>query len=323
MNLLEAFATGNLEGVEPKIPQHIVTAISNVFVFEKVVYKIYKNDNQFFNENFNDLSQKSGRFLFTRKDFEWNNKLSPEVYRELKGVVLDNGLVRFEDAHDSADELVIVMNKVDMSDGLLARLVDNRISKEDCYQIGFQLGQRIVKIQHIFPYNLYDDFTPRYKDLSAWATGVKEVPVDEVNKYLAFIKDFLETHKEEFLNSKNLVGLCLDIHADNAVYSNGAFLPIDTYSPKEAWLHGYRFINIYRVASDIYAFLGKDHFEEVLRGYEEATKEKLPRDHDKFLIIYCELIMWPYQYMLSEKEKWRIEIAEKYHTFLKHIFKNT
>ncbi|MFA6354472.1 MAG: hypothetical protein WCX12_02190 [Candidatus Paceibacterota bacterium] len=323
MNLVEAFAEGKLSGSKSEIPQHIVTAISNVFIFKNVVYKIYKSDNQFFNENFNDLSQKSGRFTFTRKDFEWNNKLSPEIYTELKGVTLDGDTAKFTESSDESEELVIVMNKVSASDGLLKKLIDNRISKEDCHQIGFQLGQRIIKIQRIFPYDLYDDFIPRYKDLVAWATGVKEVPVDEAKKYLDYVKKFLESHREEFKNSKDLVGLCLDIHADNAAYINGTLLPMDTYSPKEDWLHGYRFINIYRVASDIYAFLGKDAFEEVLCGYEEATKEKLPREQDKFLIIYCELIMWPYQYMLSEKEKWRIDIAEKYHSFLRDIFENT
>lgn len=320
MNMLEAFKEGRVAG-ESVIPDHIVSAISNLFVFGNKVYKIYKNDNQFFNGNFNDLSNKSGRFLFTRKDFDWNNKLSPEIYTEIKGAVMRDDTVMFTDPTDDSEELVIVMNKIDMSDGLIKRLVENRISIEDCYQIGFQLGQRIMKVQQVFPLSLYEDFISRYKDLTAWALEVKEIPAERVNEYLVFIKDFIEIHKDEFENSTNLMGQCLDIHADNAVYTSGKLLPIDTYSPKADWLHGYKFINIYRVASDIYAFLGKEAFEQVLRGYEEATGEKLPRDKDKFMIIYCELIVWPYQYMLSEKEPWRIDVAKKYGIFIDKIFK--
>jgi hypothetical protein len=107
------------------------------------------------------------------------------------------------------------------------------------------------------------------------------------------------------------------------VLTGKTFLPIDTYAPKEAWLHGYKFINIYRVATDIYAFLGKQYFEKVLKGYEKATHQTLPRNYDKFLIVYCELITWPYQYMLSEKEPWRLEVAKKYGTFLEKIFNDS
>lgn len=320
MTILDAFKSGKIAG-ESTIPNHIVTAISNLFVFENKVYKIYKSDSQFFNENFNDLSKKSGRFLFTRKDFEWNNKLSPEIYTELKGIILKDGVVVLMEPTDDSEELVIVMNKVDMSEGLINRLIENRISIEDCYQIGFQLGERVMKVQKIFPLSLYEDFISRYQDLNAWILSVKEIPSDKARKFLDFIKDFIEAHKNEFESSNGLMGQCLDVHADNIVYADGKLLPIDTYSPKEDWLHGYKFINIYRVASDIYAFLGKEAFEQVLQGYEEATGEKLPREKDKFMIIYCELIVWPYQYMLSEKEPRRLDVAKKYEVFINQIFK--
>jgi aminoglycoside phosphotransferase family enzyme len=320
MTILEAFIRGNVNGHEGKVPLHVVTAIANVFVFENKVYKLYKNDNQFFNENFNNLSSKEGRFAFTRKDFEWNHKLSPEIYTELKGVELVGGNVMFIEPTDEVEELVVVMNKVDMSDGLLKRLVENQISIEDSYQIGYQLGQRVQKIQKVFDISLYEDFAARYTDLEAWLLSVPEIPKEEAKMYLGYVHDYIESHKEEFESSKGLVGQCLDVHADNAVYTNGVLLPMDTYAPKEAWVHGYKFINIYRLASDIYVFLEKEAFEQTLKGYEESTGEKLPREQDKFLILYAELITWPYQYMMAEKEKWRIDIAEKYRLLLKEVF---
>ena len=321
MTIVNAFISGNSNELGKTKPQHIVTAISDVFVFEKIVYKIYKNDSAFFNENFNDLSKKDKRFLFTRKDFEWNNLLSPEVYIALRGVVLKGEDIEFVEPTDEADELVIVMNKVDMSNQLVKRLVDNTISLDDCYEIGRQFGERekqLPKLQS--EKTAYSDFLTRYEDLRPWILSVTDISKEDAEKYLNFIKDFIDEHKSE-LDSMDLMGVCVDVHADNAVLTGKEFLPIDTYAPKEAWLHGYKFINIYRIATDVYAFLGKSAFEKVLEGYEKSSGRTLPRSYDKFLVTYCELITWPYQYMLAEKEPWRLSVAEKYGAFIKSLFK--
>lgn len=321
MNIVETFLNSKIEGLENEKPKHIVTTISDVFVFDSKVYKIYKSDNEFFNKNFNDLSNKKKRFLFTHKDYEWNNRLSPEIYINLKGVNLKGDQVEFVDPGDISQELVIEMNRVDMSNQLLKRLVEDRISLTDCYQIGKQFGERVPHLPKLEPINTaYEDFLSRYEDIRPWMGSVeKYIPKEEAQKYLSYIKDFIESHKGE-LDSKDLMGTCMDIHADNAVFVGGVFLPIDTYAPKEAWLHGYKFINIYRLATDVYAFLGKKHFEEVLRGYQDSTGEILPRQYDKFLIIYSEMISWPYHYMLFEKESWRLEVAKKIKILLEDLF---
>ncbi|GMU74258.1 MAG: hypothetical protein AMXMBFR44_4550 [Candidatus Campbellbacteria bacterium] len=318
MDILSAFKEGKVDG-ENSTPEHIVTGISNIFVFETKAYKLYKSDSQFFNENFNDLSKKENRFSFTRKDFEWNNRLSPEIYTQLKGVVVSDGRVKFVDPTDSVEELVIVMNKIDMSDQVIRKLVDNQLSLNDCYEIGKQFGERSLKLPPAsVNITAYKDFLTRHHDEAAWIKSVKEVPEDEADKYLTFVKDCIEKYRE-ILESSNQIGLCLDVHADNAIYTNGTFLPIDTYAPKEAWLYGFKNINIYRIATDFYVFLGEEAFNEVIRGYEDATGQKLPRDWDTFMVVYCEIIMWPYQYMLAEKQPWRKDIAEKHHTFLRSL----
>ena len=43
------------------------------------------------------LFVKENRFSFTRKDFEWNNRLSPEIYTDIKGVILEDGEVILTD----------------------------------------------------------------------------------------------------------------------------------------------------------------------------------------------------------------------------------
>lgn len=321
MNATNAFLSGQILNTAEE-SKHVVTAISNIFVFKDKAYKIYRADSQFFNENFNDLSNKENRFDFTRKDFEWNHRLSPEIYIDLKGVFSDGEKLYLDDPSGSAEELVIVMNSIDMSNQVIRKLIDGKMGLNDCYQVGKQFGERILT----FPkpdvgVTAYEDFLSRYTDMIAWVKSVKEVDQDEASIYLDFVKDFIENKKEE-LNSKELMSLCFDVHADNAIYTDGKFLPIDTYAPKAAWLYGFKNINIYRVATDFYMFMGKEAFDEVIRGYEEATNQKLPRDWDKFMIFYCELIMWPYQYMLSEKEPWRIEIAKKHQAFLRDINTN-
>lgn len=319
MNIIEAFLKGNSPELANKEPKHIVTVVSNVFVFDKKAFKIYKNDSEFFNNNFNDLSNKENRFLFTRRDFEWNNRLTPEVYTWLRGVVMDQGSIKFTEPNENATELVIEMNKVDMSNQLIKLLTSNRISLDDCYEIGKQLGKRSLNLPKLIQHQTaYENFISRSQDIGPWIGSIKAIPSAKAEKYMKYVRDFIENHKEEF-NSKDLMGTCMDIHSDNAVYTNKTFLPIDTYAPKEAWLHGYKFLNIYRIATDVYGFLGKDGFEKVLEGYEFSTKIKLPRAYDKFLITYCELINWPYQYMLAEKEPWRLEVGQKYEKVLEDL----
>ena len=203
MNIIEVFNQGKSAELNKAKPQHIVTAISNVFVFDTKVYKIYKNDSDFFNKNFNDLSNKNNRFLFTRKDFEWNNKLSPEVYTKLRGVVLKNDAVVFTEPTDDSDELVIEMNKIDMSNQLIKRLVDKRVSLDDCFEIGKQFGERESHLPKLTANRTaYEDFLTRYQDLIPWVGNVKDIPKDEAEKYLNYVKDFIENHKDE-LNSKD------------------------------------------------------------------------------------------------------------------------
>lgn len=70
---------------ETTVPEHIETVMSHVFLFPERVYKIYKGDNEWFNKNFNDLSDRRKRFEFSKNDFHWNQMLCPEVYVGILG----------------------------------------------------------------------------------------------------------------------------------------------------------------------------------------------------------------------------------------------
>ncbi|MEY2664693.1 MAG: hypothetical protein RIT04_501 [Candidatus Parcubacteria bacterium] len=329
MNIVEAFTQGKLADpsfiaalgatTNPK-PHHITTTVSNIFVFEKKAYKIYRSDNTFFNTHFNNLSDKSRRFHFTRTDFKWNNHLSPEIYTELRGVTMKDGLLEFIEPTDSADELVIEMNRVDMSNQLMRRLTDRTISLEDCFEMGKQFGERLSHLPQVpIDKTAYADFKLRHTDMIPWVENIRKTSGEQVDAYLEYMRAFIESHRAEF-DTQESMGVCIDVHAENVIFSNGTFLLMDTYAPKEAWLLGYKFINIYRLATDIYVFLGKEYFEKVLAGYEQATGQKIPRQYDLFLIMYSVLVQWPYQTILAEKEPWRAGVVEKYRDFVESYF---
>ncbi|PCI29409.1 hypothetical protein COB55_02255 [Candidatus Wolfebacteria bacterium] len=320
---VSAFLEGKIEVLEKGVPNHTETVISDVFVFNDFAYKVYKSDSTFFNENFSDLSSKENRFDFTRADFEWNNKLSPEIYLELKGLSVNGVVPTIGDPTDNADELVIVMKKIDMSDQLIKKLHNKTITISDCENIGEQLAKKLSELPlSNSEQTVYSDFLSRHKDIQPWIKTVdKYIPEKLARKYQEFVKEYIEANKDEF-NSPNEMGMCADIHADNAIYKNGEFYPIDSYAPKKDWLHGYKFINLYRVATDIYNFLGKEGFNAVIEAYQKSSSEEVPRRHDKFLAIYCQLINWPYQYMLAEKESWRLDIADRYGKAVEEIYSN-
>jgi len=75
----------------------------------------------------------------------------------------------------------------------------------------------------------------------------------------------------------------------------------------------------YRIATDIYGFLGRKGFKEVLRGYGEVSGERAPKEYERFLVTYCNLINWPYMYMFIDKEPWRKQVAEKYERVIMEV----
>lgn len=300
--------------------QHIQTAISHIFLHQEQAFKLYRHDNRDFNTAFQDLSNKATRFAFTRSDFAWNHRLTPEIYQSLNGLKQHGTAVNVCDATDEADELVIQMRRFDSHDIFLHKLLSSKFTQEECYVIGQQFAIREQRAQEIpLPLpkytNAYDDMRSRYNDILSWIDS--QLPRSVTQPFLDALLAEIETHKAQF-TSEN-VEVCLDVHADNALYRDGSYLPIDTFAPNPAWLYGYRFINVYRLGADVYVFLGKDAFESVLRGYENARGEALPRSLDRCLLLYSELIMWPYQLMLAEHDKTRKHTSQVHENFIRAL----
>lgn len=311
---------------ESYFPKHIQTVISNVFVFENKVYKFYKNDNDFFNKTFRNLFDKDERFYFTEKDFAWNNSLSPSIYLELKSISVKDGQI-IEVSRDQAEEILMVMNRVDTTDVLYEKLVADEISKEDCLTIGKQLGESMKKVQTQLSkhYNFFDLFDSKIKDQKNWISSVSEnIPLEESKSY----SDYLENYRLDNRNwfEKELsegVTVDGDFHSNNALFSNKNFYLMDTYPPKEDWNIGYKLNGLYRLGTDIWAITGKKElFESLIDGYEESIGIKINRKLDEFYILYAAGISMPYLYMLSHSDPEKKQIAERYHMFVRDYFLN-
>ncbi len=322
--LLELMKAGNFPG-ETGQPTHIQTVISNVFIFDDTVYKLYKNDNDFFNKGFRDLSAISDRFNFTEKDYNWNSTLSPSIHIRLAPVAVRDGAIVEVDSPDAAEELMIVMCKVDTNNVLYKKLTDGEITEEDCFEIGRQLGESMKKIQikPAQPHNFYDSFRSRIQDVRIWIKSVTEyISAEESDAYCDFLEAFRTEHRSWFENELSAhVTTDGDFHSHNAIYAQGAFHLIDTYPPKESWGVGHRLIGMYRIGTDIWALSGKrEFFESFIKGYEAGRGILVDRRLDDLYIIYASGIALSYLYMLQRTDPDKKESAERFHAFVREYF---
>jgi len=319
--LIDLIKSGNFHN-ETTVPKHIETVISNVFVFDKMVYKLYKNNNPFFNEKFRNISKKEDRFTFTKRDFEWNNTLSPSVYLKVIGVIVKNEEIKIC-APDNAEEIVIVMNRIDTNEVLYEKLLKGEVSEGVAYLIGKQFGESVRKIQKPIKGNYYDDFLVRITDLREWFKSTsEEISLEESTSYCDFLASFLEKNRSLFENELT-AGMTYDgdIHSHNAIFSNEHLYLIDTFPPKEEWMRGHPHISLYRMGSDLYALSGKkEMFDAYMNGYVDSGGS-LNRELDNFYIIYASGIMLPYQYMLAKNDPHHKKGADLFHKFIREHFK--
>jgi hypothetical protein len=325
-SLIELFKTGAFPG-ETGLPKHIQTVISNVFIFENHVYKFYKDDNDFFNKNFRDISSRIERFSFTEKDYRWNDALSPSIYIRLANVVVRDGAIVEVEASKDAEEILMIMNKIDTNNVLFEKLVTGEITKDDCFEIGKQLGVSMKKVQLPLssPPSFYRLFEERVKDLKEWISSTPEnISEEEVKTYCDFLNNF-RIHNREWFETELTAEVTADgdFHSHNAVYSDSSFLLMDTYPPKEEWGLGHRLIPLYRMGVDIWGLTGnKDYFEALIEGYELGREIRVDRRLDDLFVIYVAGIAAPYLYMLQKTDPTKKEPAERFHKFLRSYFES-
>ena len=299
---------------------HIKTAISNVFVFPDKVYKIYKNDNSFFNDNFNDISQKNKRFDFTIKDFDWNQRMAPEIYLTIRGCVMRDGQIVFVEKEE-AEELVIEMKKIDTNSALLLQLLDKNLSLTDFETIGFQLHKRLDDLPEAYTQKkLKGVMQLRMEDVSNWVLGVpKHISPEEAKIFL----EALDRKKSAYMNQvsdEEMAGSNIDGHSENMFFNQGRLYIMDSYAPKKDWLLADGHLNFYRLATDILALGNQESFEAFKGGYEKYRDLGVMNEkRESFCIFYSSMIMVPYLYMLGEHDERRMKAARIYHNFVRNL----
>jgi aminoglycoside phosphotransferase family enzyme len=318
--LLRLFSAGKVPG-ESGIPKHIETVISNVFLFNDRVYKVYKDDSKFFNENFHDLSIRKERLAFSRADFEWNHQLTSEVYIRLQGVKIETSGIHFVDEYENAEELLLITKRLSSEDLLFEHLLRKDLTVTDYYQIGKQFAQREKNFVWLgdFPdESLLENMLMRHNDDVEWVKSVEEhMPSLEAEGYLTRLKELI---MRVYAHDATKIRPVFDAHSFNAFYVDQTLYLFDVYSPKDAWCFGPALVNVYRFATDIFALVGEKEFRMVLRGYHEYLNSEAPsRETGQLLVIYAAIIMVPYLYMLARTNPDKQEVAVRYHNFLKSL----
>lgn len=314
--LLELLRAGKVSG-ESDVPKHIETVISNVYLFNERVCKVYKNDNDFFNSSFHDVSAKQDRFAFSKADFEWNQQLTKEVYLHLQGVKVEGDQIQFVDGKD-AEELMFITKRMPTGTILFDRLLQGDLTVEDFYAIGKQFAKRekgFVWNGTMSDESLLDNMLERYDDIVAWIKDVEKVSALEKETWANKLKELIV---RVYTHDSSKVSICFDLHSLNAFYVEQMLYPFDTHPPKDAWRFGPPLLNLYRLATDVFALAGEKEFDAVMRGYHECLKKEMPsRETNRLFVIYAALIMVSYLYMLGTTDTDKHEAAVKYHDFLK------
>lgn len=316
--LLELLRTGKVPG-ESGIPTRIETVISNVFLFRDRAYKVYKNDSEFFNKSFHNISIKEERFAFSASDFGWNQQLAKEVYLRLQGVKVEgDGIISLNESKN-AEELLLVTARLPDGTVLLERLQKGNLTEVDFYEIGKQFAEREKGFvwRGEFPNeSLLENMLGRYPDVIEWVKNVETyLPTEEREKYGKQLEELIT---RVYTGDTAGVTICFDFHSMNAFYVDRVLYPFDTHPPKDSWRFGPPWLNIYRLAADVFALAGEKEFRAVTRGYFERIKVPPPRDEvERLLVVYAALIMVSSLYMLARTDTDKRESALKYHNFLK------
>ncbi len=315
--LLEFLHAGKISD-ESGTPKHTETVISNVYLFNERVYKVYKNDNSFFNTSFHDLSVKRDRFVFSKSDFEWNQRLTKELYLHLLGVRVGNDRIQFVDEQD-AEELIFITKRMPADTTLFDLIMKGDLATNDFYEIGKQFAQREKNFiwNGVMPdESLLGTMLERYDDIVEFIKVVEKISTLEKETWTNQLKELIT---RVYTHDSSGVSICFDIHSLNAFYVDQTLYPFDTHPPKDTWRFGPALLSLYRLATDVLAFAGKKEFDAVISGYHEYLKREMPtQENSRLFVIYASLIMVSYLYMLGITDTDKQGAAVKYHNFLTH-----
>lgn len=284
-NLIDLLTQGKVENFN-EVPERIDTTVSRIFIFANAgtVLKLYRRDNEYWNRNFSDISLGKKRIDFIKEDYIVNQKVNPDVYKDLKAAEVRGGVVYLEHVRDTIDELVIVMNQIEAQNSFIDTLYEGTISESECISIGQQFAaiKNNLDIEEAIPnIDWYQLLSKRLHDLRIWMENLEfsekdtQHCIQKLTRYIARHRRRLET---------TLVEYSIDGHGENALYHDAQIQFIDILWPSPHWRWTPKEYDFLRLGADIFALTDENKFAAYLRGVKELIKlEEADRD---FYLLY-------------------------------------
>ncbi|MDB5259472.1 MAG: hypothetical protein JWO73_680 [Candidatus Taylorbacteria bacterium] len=289
MNLIEAFESGNVEGVSSLPAKALETHISRLFFYENRVCKVYKYKHDLLIGNFGDFDF---RRKFYAEDFSWNQHMSPRIYLRLHSVKFEKGAWK-DCPEEEAEDYYIEMLKVDTESTLLNRLLTQNVSKQNLKDVASVMTERIAGLAKI-KRDQFDGFyekgwhhlmNERIGDLRKWVSAAPGMPLERCAEIMSKLSGFFD--KSDYFRSlgKEDLSIAIDNHSGNVLLIDGKIEFIDIYLPKVEWIPVDRMLNICRIAADVAAHMGMEAAEVLYEEYEKKTP-LCPPDIRRFYKIY-------------------------------------
>lgn len=316
-DILSLIAQGRIEGYWSQ-PTVVETIISRVFLFreEGKVFKVYKRDNAWWNSDMQNLSGGQTRIDFISGDFYFNQELNPDAYTKLYAARVVDGQVVLGEPDTTADELVIGMNMVDMSQTLTRCLSGGTLSDDDFESIGIQIAKTKQTLGRKFmmhsALSWYEQLLPRMRELENWIQSASGFPEGISTVGMAEIRAYIEDNREEFsrMHETDLVTQ-IDCNSENILYQNSKLVFMDAYPPKESWRIGPFETDMYRIGGDILILSGQEAYDRYMKGVLAIIPE-CNRNHERFYLLYGMLISGPYFYHLSQSNSAFATVGQQY-----------
>ncbi len=304
-NLIEQFEKGNFIGLGK--PERVVeTLISKLFFYKDTVYKVYKYQKN----SFADLTKLEDRKSFFKDDFVWNNTMDPKTYIDLLYVKFDGDTYEICDA-DSAEDMCIVMKRIDGSNSVFSMIQNNTLTSEDIEKITqykFSSVEKLTEIkkpamEHLFstPYLVLE--TQNLESDKLWMYEAQDfIPKERIDFIIQKLESFINSHPyfSNFDIARYITSL--DNHTQNILIKDGEISIIDSMPPKDSWRVQSDLYVASRFATDIEVLLGSEYSDIVYEVLRDMRGIEIDQKVKTYFQIVAACIRAPYFFLLNEKE---------------------
>ncbi|HEC32997.1 MAG TPA: hypothetical protein ENI63_01925 [Candidatus Kaiserbacteria bacterium] len=311
------FSTGKIPGLYgDEIPEHIETMISDVYLFKKTVYKLYKWNSKKFNSTYLDISNPTIRTKFYTDDFKWNHYFNKHIYIDLLGVNVSRDSLSFNTDITKSHDAVIKMNRIDEENNVTNLLKRNALSIKELECIGAETTKTIAE----FPNpqrtqnNWYTYITKRLKDTQIFLNLAKpSLNQNDIDTYMQKLNAYVARNQKQLKAiTPKFLSISIDNHSDNVFYQNGKTTFIDIFLPVPDWQLADPFFNICRLSADVWAYTDKAHADGLVGGFQKYyTSYQIDNTLKLFYQLYSACIMVAYKFLISDTKT-----ALKYKTYL-------